>query len=61
MIVVLLGWLYVVGVFAVAQTSWTSRVSVLLFLGVLPLWLLGRVLQRRRRLRLAKAQNRLKT
>jgi uncharacterized membrane protein len=60
MIVVLLGWLYVVVIFAVAQPTWTSRLLTLLLLGALPLWLLGRMLRRRRRLRQAKAESRAK-
>ncbi|WP_133682447.1 hypothetical protein [Paludibacterium purpuratum] len=61
MLIVLLAWLYVVVLFAVAQSSVASALSVLVFLGALPIWLMGRVLRRRRRLRLARAENRSKT
>jgi len=58
MLVVVMGWLYVIVVFAVAQDSTVAMVSVLFFLGVLPVALLGWLLRRRRRMFLAKASAR---
>jgi len=58
MLIVLMAWLYVIGVFAAAQNSLASAVSILLFLGVLPVLLLAWLLRRRRRVRIAEAQSR---
>jgi hypothetical protein len=58
MVIVLLGWLYVVMMFALAQGSVLGTVVVLLFLGVCPLLLLGWVLRQRRRMRRLSGQTR---
>ncbi|WP_215782576.1 hypothetical protein [Paludibacterium sp. B53371] len=60
MVVVLLAWLYVIVIFAVAQTTMVATVSVLFFLGVLPVLGMGWVLRRRRRMRLARLEKRVK-
>lgn len=51
MYLVLIGWLYVVLMFAVAQESLIRSGFVLFFLGVLPTWLLMWLTVRRRRLK----------
>lgn len=61
MVIVAMGWLYVVALYAAAQDSVGAALSVLLFLGLLPLALLGRVLRRRRRLARARVENRRET
>jgi uncharacterized membrane protein len=57
MVIVLLAWLYVIGVFAVAQTSVGGAFMVLIFLGVLPVMLMGWLLRLRRRQRFAREQS----
>lgn len=61
MVIVAMGWLYVVALYAAAQNSVGAGLAVLLFLGLLPLALLGRVLRRRRRLLRERAGNRQET
>ncbi|RXZ42090.1 hypothetical protein [Crenobacter cavernae] len=56
MYLILIGWLYVVLMFAVAQDSLVRSGFVLFFLGVLPTWLTVWLVHRRRRLNEALAR-----
>lgn len=56
MLIVVMAWLYVIVIFAVAQERMAATLFILLFLGVLPVMLLGWLLRRRRRIRLAQRQ-----
>jgi hypothetical protein len=51
-VIILMGWLYVIMLLALTQASVAAGVSLALFLGVCPVILMGWVLRRRRRMRL---------
>jgi uncharacterized membrane protein YqjE len=58
MLIVVMAWLYVIVIYAVAQTRLSATLAVLVFLGVLPVMLMGWLLRRRRRMRLMREQAR---
>jgi uncharacterized membrane protein len=58
MLIVVMAWLYVIILFAVAQSSAGSAAVILIFLGVCPVVLLAWLLRMRRRQRIRSAQSR---
>jgi hypothetical protein len=60
MVIVLLAWIYVIMLFALAQNSMVAGFAVAFFFGFCPLSLLGWLLRRRRRMRIARLESRRK-
>ncbi|BBH12349.1 MULTISPECIES: hypothetical protein [Chromobacterium] len=56
LLIVLLGWLYVVLMLAVAQHSVLASLSILFFLGVLPTFFVARMTRRKLRRQREKAR-----
>lgn len=51
-VIILMGWLYVILLLALTQASVSAGISLALFLGICPVLFMGWVLRRRRRMRL---------